>query len=197
VRGEFHFDLPAGGVLVQDSGGVRTLTRELKGAPADRLGFRGVDSLRVLRGGEMFRNDSVAVGGESTDGLLVFGVGSVAGDLDGTPWGQKAVVDDNVSAATHAGTQGPRGAFLITEDSPDGEHHGDVERFARTEPTAQVRAMELASVTEALLFGTTLAIFHKWGEGIDGDDVKAEPLGQCECDDALAATEVKGAGGGR
>ena len=57
--------------------------------------------------------------------------------------------------------------------------------------------MELASVAEAFLFDTTSALFDKRGEGVHGNDVEAEPFGQCEGDDTLAAAEVKGAGSGR
>jgi hypothetical protein len=150
-----------------------------------------------LRRGEVLRDEFVAVGGESADGLLVFDVGFVAGNIDRTPWGEKAVVDNEVAAGTDAGTQGAYGVLLITEDSPDGDHQGDVERVALLEPTAQVPTMELASVTEAFLFGATSALFDKRREGIHGNDVEAEPFGQCEGDDTLAAAEVKGAGSGR
>lgn len=61
MGGEFCFGLLVGGVLVQNRGRVRMFPGELKGAPADRVGFRSVDSLRVLRGGEVFRDEFVAV----------------------------------------------------------------------------------------------------------------------------------------
>ena len=131
----------------------------------------------------MFGYEFVAVSGESADGFLVFGIGFIASDLDNTPWGEIAVVDNEISTRADAHTQSADGVFKITEDGPDGDHQDDINRVGRAKPIAQVSAMELASVAEAFFLGVAFALFDKRREGIHADDMKAEMFAQRQGDD--------------
>ncbi len=197
MGGEIYFGLLAGDVSVQHRGSVRMLSGELKGALADRVGLGSVRSLCVLRCGEVFGDEIVTVGGESADCRLVIRVGLAACDLIVTPWGEKAVVDNEVSTRTNTGAQGTHGVLQIPKDGSDGDQQGDIEQVARPKPTAHIPTMELASMAKASLLGMSSALFDERWEGVYGDDVEAEPFGQREGDHTLAAAEVEDAGGGR